>query len=171
MDKTEILNYLKIFKDQIEETKIDIKYEELDKYFFIKNHFISRETHYFESKFFETLLQIVGNSLKAIIQNLEYYVSLKPQNPAMSSDYEILKDNKEILKLYLQFHKSFKKFNILFIKQNSKETIEYIKEVFELVTKYYTLAEKIEQKLMKNLDKKIIEFDVKKEKFESSVYN
>lgn len=173
MKKEEIIKILEIFKNQIRENKFDLDYDELNKYFFIQNYFIARESPYFEEQFFETFLQIVGNSLKSIIQNLEYYVSIKPQNPAMSSDFEVLKENKEILKLYLKFHKYFKKFNLLFIshKQNSIEVINYILELFEMVKDYYRLAEKTELKLLENLDKKIIEFDVKKDKFESSVFN
>lgn len=174
--REEILENIEKFKSKLKEEKLKVSYEELDKYLFIESYFKSREEVYFEEDFYETVSQVVLNIFKSLITNLEHYVNMRGSTPAANCDYEILKDEKELQKLYFQFHLIYKKHNILYLKHelNTKKTIEFMIESFEIIKRYYDETLVIEEKLKKNIEKKLKEIkkdDTKKSTFESSMYN
>jgi len=174
--REEILENIDKFKLKLKEEKLKVSYEELNKYLFIESYFKSREEVYFEEDFYETVSQVVLNIFKSLITNLEHYVNMRGSTPASDCDYEILKDEKELQELYFQFHLIYKKHNILYLKHqlNTDKTIDFMLESFYIIKRYYDETLVIEEKLRKNIEKKLKEIkkqDSKKPLFESSMYN
>ena len=169
-----IKKYEKIFKSK----NIDLDYNNFSKYFYTKIFFYNYEIPLLEENFYETTLEICINIIKPLIQELEYFVNVKPNNLIASSDYEIInKNTNEIETYYLKLYKLYKKYIKLHLKRTENEENKevyhnFIIESFNKVKEYTTYSIKIQEKLIINIDNKINEIQEKNKelKFEGSVY-
>lgn len=163
------------FKNRYIKENTKISYENLNEIFYIENFFLNKDLPFMEEKFYETLIDIISNTLKSYIQELEYYVNIKPSTPQMSSDAEILIEEKDILyKYYLNLHIYYKKYHLLYLKSqfNTINTITFLEEIYIILKEFNEYSIKLQVKLIENLKKKLIE--IKKEKIkthESSIFN
>ncbi len=173
--KKTVIDNLKTFKIQLKESSIDFSFDELDKYFYIEDYFSSKDSPYFKKNFISEILIINGKTIKGLLSNLEYYLSASTNTLASASDFEILKDRKDIKKLYFEFHLLHKKYNLIFLKHkenDEKEVLNYFKMSFKLIKDYYNLSVELEEKMLKNMKKKLKEIDEeKKTVISSSIYH
>lgn len=174
MEIEEIKNY-ELFKEIYEKKETPINFEEFDKFFLVRNYFLSRETPFLEEDFFKTLYELIGNMLKGQLTELEYYVNVKHSTPLANSDIEILsKENDKLMKCYFKMHIAYKKFHKINLlhKTNTLDVVEYLNENIELfkeINKYFI---EIQDKLIVNLNKKLNEVEKKKEeKFQSCIFH
>ncbi len=174
METKEILENFAKYKNQFGKEKFNLSFDEFERVFYAQDFFLNKTTPYLEELFYETTLQIVNNILKHSLQDLEYYVNVKPQTPLTSSDSEILRDKKDILKIYFKMHILFKKLNLLWIqgKENTDEVIDFASESYKIIIEFKKVLGEVQTKLIKNLEKKLNAVDEeKKEKFDSSIFN
>lgn len=175
MKTEEILDNYENFKKRFITEKSKISFDDFERYFHVEEYFLSRNIPYLDRIFYSSALQITGNVLHHCIQDLNYYINIRPDNLLSSSDYEIVHDDKRIIKLYYEIHKLYKKFNYLYVigKEETKESISFMEEAFEKIKEYFQINEELLIKMMNNIDKKISETDKKKEKknFESSIFH
>ncbi len=178
MDREEILrnysDFKKTYLDMINKDKNLIDFEVFETCFYPKSFFIMHKTCFFEDMFYETILDIVVNALKNFIHESEYFVNLKPQTTLMSADYEILKNEKDLIKIHLKLHKLFKTYKLLIYlrKENSVEVSAYAVNVKETLDEFLVTSSKVTKKLIVNIDKKLDEIDKSSEVvFESAVFN
>lgn len=174
MNKNEKVESFKLFKERYEKECKEVNFEKFCLTFHAQDYLLSHKIMYLDEYFYETIFSIVAEGLKMCIHDLEYYVNVKPSSPITTSDYEIVKDNKEIIKLYFLMHKEFKKHSNHIFKDtyNSKEVIENIKGIYDLIQDYKKLVLEINEKLTDNIDKKLEESqEEKKAIYESSIFN
>lgn len=176
MESKELIEMFSKFKKQYEKDKFGIEFEEFDQYFYAEPYFLNRSTPYLEKNFYVNCLQMVAETLKNILHDLEYYVNLRGNTPLMQADLEVLKDkNKEFMKLYYTMHSLYKKHSNFYFTHtdNSPIVIEFVTEVMKPIEEYYSLMREIVPKLSENLKVKAKELDKKEKKkeFESSAYN
>lgn len=167
-------NILK-YKELILKQNLEIKYEELNQYFYIKNFFYNYDIPLLNENFYEVSLEISMNIVKNMLQELEYFINVKPNSPATTSDYEILcEEIKKIEEYYLKFHKLYKQYIKLHLskEKDTKNVIDYMIKCFKLVKKYTKFSISIQDKLIENLNLKIKEITEKKEsqKIEGNMY-
>lgn len=164
-----IEKYIEIIKKQ--NIKIDIN--ELKDYFYIKNFFYNYEIPMLKEDFYEVTLEIILNTLKNFLQELEYFVNVKPSSPISISDSEIISKNiKEIEKYHLELHKLYKEYIKYHLtkEKDIKEVISYLEKTFIYIKEYSNFSLKIQDKLILNLDKKIKELNQTQEKITGSMY-
>jgi len=154
---------------------IKIDYEEFNKYFYIKNFFYNYEMPLLEENFYETTLEICINMLKVMIQELEYFVNVKPNNLIASSDYEIINENsKDVDMYYLKLHKMYKQYIKLHLSgiEKNEEIDQFIIQLHKITKKYIKYSINLQEKLITNINNKISELnkESKELKFEGSVY-
>jgi len=157
------------------ENNIKIDYKEFERYFYVKNFFYNYEIPLLEENFYDVTLDICTNMIKIMIQELEYFVNVKPNSLIASSDYEVINENsKDIDMYYLKLHKMYKQYirlHLLGIEKN-EEIDSFISKIHNIIKEYTKYSINIQDKLITNINKKIIELkDKSKElKFEGSVY-
>ncbi|MCA9497152.1 MAG: hypothetical protein KC589_09475 [Nanoarchaeota archaeon] len=172
--KTELLvEYFNVFKKQYENLNLDISFEDFDKYFYVENYFMNRKIAYFEKNFYVILLQIISETLKYQIHDLEYCVNVRASTPMTISDFEILEKNEEILIMYFKTHILYKKSNLLYMesKYNTEKVLELFDEVYKNTINYFELNCKVLPKLIENLEKKMKEVGKEKERLDSSIFH
>ncbi|MDA3855432.1 MAG: hypothetical protein PF569_04180 [Candidatus Woesearchaeota archaeon] len=163
------------FKKQYKKENIKIEYLKFDNLFYVESFFSNKDLPFTEEKFYETLIEVVSNTLKSYIQELEYYVNIKPSTPQMSSDSEIIfKEKDKLQKFYLNLHIYYKKYHLLYLKSklDTNEVVNFLEEIFEKVSEFNKYSIKLQTKLITNLKEKLEE--VSKEKvvqYESSIFN
>ena len=174
MNKTELKKqyeeFLKIFKKE----KIPISTEELEKYFHSEEYFINPNVIFLENRFYRFINYLVGNSLRNCLQDLEYFVNLKPSTPISNIEYEAIKDEKDINRLYYILHSLYKNSNLIHMQNryDKKESIKLIEDSLKSIKEYYILHEKIIKGCIKKINKTVKEEKYnKKTTFESSMYN
>lgn len=168
------LENIENFKKTLENKEKSLKFEDIDKYFYIKHYFYGYNIIYSENDFNEICLEIALNTLKSTLQELEYFVNLKPQNYIMASDSEVL--SKHILDLskhYLNFHKQLKQGILLYKTKEhlNQPAFDFFIESYNLLKDYTTYSIGIQKDLIANLDVKYkeIEKDLKT-KIEGNMY-
>lgn len=176
METDKKLEYIEQFKKQFEKEIKDIKYDDFEKYFYAENYFLSSKNSYLPKKFNLYIFDIIGNILKGLINELEYYINIKPTTPLASSDVEILsKKNKEILKYYLTLHSYYKEYHKIHIlgESNTDDSKQFLQKIFEQTTKFMQYSAKLQIEFAENLNKKTKEIskDEDNTKFNSSIYH
>lgn len=157
----------------IEKQNIEIEIKELKNYFYIKNFFYNYEIPLQESEYYEVTLEIIVNTLKSFIQELEYFVNVKPSSPIAASDSEVLNEySKEIEKYYLELHKLYKEYIKYHLTKthNIENLMEFLQRTFKQIKDYSLFSLKIQDKLIENLDKKLKELNKTEEKIIGSMY-
>ena len=174
MNTKEILENIENYKKDYGKNNFHISFDDFDKEFYATDYLLSKSTPYLDTFFFETTFQIINNMMKHALQDLEYYVNVKPQTPISTSDYEVVKDNKELLKLQLEMHQIYKSSNLLWLehKENSIDVKETTSIFYHKLVEFRKQIIEIQKKLITNLDSKIKELkEEDKPKFESSIFH
>lgn len=178
MDRNEILanyeDFKKCYMSYEKKNKDMINFDDFNVSFGVKSFFIDTKSFFVEDMFFEKIVDIVVFSLKHQLHELEYFVNIKPANTIMSLDYEVLKDDKKLLKLYYKNHKHYKKYMIMLLenKENSKQVLNFLKESYEIIKENVETLIPVNKKLIDNIDEKMKKIEQKKAPvFESSVFN
>jgi hypothetical protein len=169
--KEDFENFRKRYEKEIKTIPI----KDFDELFYAKGYFIVNRTPYDDERFYEVLYEISSNIIKARLQELEYYINLKPQTPAMQIETEtITKEMNKIEHLYFKFHIHYKKMHQMGIEQKSqtKETIQYLESIYDDIKNFQTISSKLQNKFIKNFENHLKEIETQKvKKYESSIYN
>lgn len=166
------------FKLVFNKTSKKVDFDEFDKYFHAESFFLNTKIPFIKGRFYEVVFEIIGNVLKNLMQEIEYYGTIKPQTPLTTSDFEIISkdaEQKKILEIYFKFHIQYKKFHKIYLNCNTKtdKVVEFLEEIYPMMIDFIDYSEKLQTKLIKNLEKKYNEIEKKNKevKFESSVYH
>lgn len=165
---------IEAFKKDFQDRIKCISYEELESNFYVENYFFNNKIPYIEKYFYETILEIVASILKNAIQELEYYVNIKPSTPISNSDYEILNAESEILeKYYLRCHILYKKYHKIHLthKSNTKESIDYLKNSYKFLIEFIKYSADLQDKLITNIEKHLQELEKKDKQYENPLFN
>lgn len=172
------LENLEKFKKCFDKENIkEFGFDDFLREFKVENYFLGTDIIFLEKNFYEVLLDIFISYLKNFLQEIEYYVNLKPNNLILKCDFEVLESFKEKnTNFYLNFHLLYKKFHKLYVlnKTCSKEEVLSLTDlIFKIVVDFKKHSVMIQDKFIENIDKKILELNKKKEelKFESSIYS
>ncbi|MFW5704845.1 MAG: hypothetical protein ACOCXG_03290 [Nanoarchaeota archaeon] len=174
MDREERQQYFIEFKAKYEKEQVPLDFEEFEKYFYASNFFYSGNYIYVKEKFYETILQIVGNILKSNIQEMDFYLNMRPTNLITQTDTELFTNDKKLKNFYLDLSITYKKYNQLFLKHisNTKEATEILQKSYELIKEIHEYMHKKLEKSIENLEKKKKEIaHDKKDNFQSAVFN
>jgi hypothetical protein len=171
--------YLSInaFKKKISEELDDINPNDAEKYFYIENYFFNNKLQYTEERFYEIILEMASSVLKNYLQELEYYVNLKPITPQASSDLEVLSKKQEKLnQYYLELHILYKKYHKFYLDniKDKKKILSFVEEAYEKIKEVNKFSSKLQDKFIKNLEEKISENSKDNKttnKFDSSMYH
>jgi hypothetical protein len=169
--KEDFENFRKRYEKEIKTIPI----KDFDELFYAKGYFIVNRTPYDDERFAEVLYEICSNIVKARLQELEYYINLKPQTYAMQIESETI--SKEIKKLepaYLKFHIHYKKMHQMGIQNKSsvKESIQFLETIYDDIKNFQSVSVKLQDRFIRNFEKHLKEIENSKEKkYESSIYN
>ncbi len=167
---------IEAFKTKITKELKDIKPSDAEKYFYIENYFFNNKLPYIEERFYEIILEMAASVLKNYLQELEYYVNLKPITPQATSDFEVLsKKQDKLTKYYLELHILYKKYHKFYLEniKDKKKIIIFVEEVYEKIKNVNKFSSKLQDKFIKNLEEKIEDInkdDKSTSKYESSMY-
>jgi transcriptional regulator with PAS, ATPase and Fis domain len=165
MNTDEILKNIEIYKKQFGMENSQINFEEFNKFFFVDNFFLSKNTPYLKEKFYETTAQIIGNIIRSTLQDLEYYVNLKPVTTQTSLEFQTIQNEKKLtqnlLKLYFNIHKIHKEFICIYLnkKEGTIKIIEFLNDNISMLKNYNKILKEILEKIIIATDKKINQID------------
>lgn len=169
--KEDFENFSRRYEKEIKTIPI----KDFDELFYAKGYFIVNKTPYDDERFSEVLYEICSNIVKARLQELEYYINLKPQTHAMQIEAEtISKEAKKIEPIYFKFHIYYKRMHQMGIENKSsiKESIEFLENIYDDIKNFQSISIKLQDKFIKNFEKHLKEIECSKEKkYESSIYN
>lgn len=174
MNSQEKLENLSKFRETFQKKERNLNLKEFEKYFQADFHILESDIPFLEENFYLIIYNITFETLKNIIKELEYYVNVRNSTPLMSIDYEIIKDDKNIQKMYYTLYKIFKNYTKLFYqsKHNSSEIIPLIKELQKNIEKYSNYMIPLIDKMNDLIEKNIKDLDKdEKKSYESSIFN